>query len=162
MSSIRQYQRRALESFKPETFEFLIRISPRDRYHHHSGILYKKNGQKNTTGKRRIFLLGISEGIGTCSDLHGINIAVFGYNQPSPHEHKKLLTKIGNGITCDWAALLRTPLPEEIKYEWNNNTSISCLVVQKLELVKRLKDGKGNRIIEFMLDQKRKLYADTI
>ena len=33
-------------------------------------------------GETEIFFWGVSDGVGTCADLHGIDIAVFGYENP--------------------------------------------------------------------------------
>lgn len=111
MNSVKQEQRGALETMisrKDLTSSFSIR-----------------RGRRYYLGKKEIFLLGISEGLGLCSSpkYHGVNIAVFFGNRPLPNHFLKI------GV-CHMAALFRGPTQEE----WNDNSS-SRMVVEKLALV---------------------------
>src|SRR3989344_2385352 len=68
-----------------------------------------EEGAKYFIGDDEVFLLGISRGIGTCSDLHGIDIAVFGKSRLDP-EHESRQRKYDASITsCRGAVLLRDP-----------------------------------------------------
>lgn len=81
-------QRRALEHVIGNPHPFHLR----------QGLTYHLGGTQ-------IFFWGISEGVGTCSDLHGTDIAVFGFDGPS-----EPLSEI---INCSFAGLVRSPTDEE-------------------------------------------------
>ena len=142
MSSIRQYQRRALESLKPEKTDDFI-VCPDDQYF--------LNFQK-------IYLLGISKGIGTCSDLHGVNIAVFGSQTTLPE--LRWHPKPGEKIECSWSALLREPSSEE-KQRSSLSNSIFSLAVEGLEVLRQKKEKKSN-LIYFTPTGKIEVYCQTI
>ena len=67
-----------------------------------------------------VSLLGISAGVGTCSDLHGIYIAVLGKYSPQSN-----LEDLTFPIHCSGLTLVRELTPEELAIEqksrWFNN-----------------------------------------
>lgn len=73
-----------------------------------------------------IYLRGISEGIGTCSDIKNMDVAVFGYNPSKEPIIKKQLKK------CEYAVLLwpQNILPEGKTFCGSGNP------VQTVELLK--------------------------
>lgn len=89
MAGIHNFQRRALELLMQERPEKTTQVGGSRRYFFHG---------------REIFLWGISKGIGTCSDLHGIDIAVFG--------EERSTAKIPE-TSCRSLALVRLPLSGE-------------------------------------------------
>ncbi len=141
MGNVHTPQRRALESLKPEEVRSLV-ISIEDKYYF--------NGNE-------IFFLGISEGIGTCSDLHGINIAVFGQEEsPSPRFPRGKIK-----VNCSWAAILRKPADEELKQEGHNSDTL-CLMVEGIEILGEHPIKKDKTIYNFIATGKKKIYVDTI
>ncbi|MDO8496548.1 MAG: hypothetical protein Q7S43_03805 [bacterium] len=62
-------------------------------------LISLKPGQRYFLENKELFFIGVSMGIGTCSDLHGINIALF-------QEVDNQLTTIPL-ITCAGAVLVR-------------------------------------------------------
>ena len=138
---IHTYQRRALESLKPEEPIPLI-VSLEDEY---------------WLQGERIFLIGASPGIGTCSELHGIYIAVFEKNQPT----RVQLPKGKKRVRCDWSSLQRVPTKEE-KKEWQRQYKTPCcLVVQRIEVTK-VEKKNGFNSVHFVLTKKKKLWCSTI
>lgn len=110
MGFILQTQRRAIEKlFSPE-FKVELKVRRKQRYY--------------LEGKE-IFLLGISRGVGSCSDYHDINFAVFGKKGSS--KFPSLDT-----IECAGGVLLREPHKEESK-KWKDDAAI--LVVEKLRVL---------------------------
>ena len=116
MGLITQMQRRSVEKvYVP--FEMTIRAA--DKF-----FLFQKE----------IRLLGISVGIGSCSDIHGVNIAVFSKEFPfNPDIHR--LPDFP--IRCGGAVILRSPRYEEIENIGNDHktTIIPLCAVEGLELV---------------------------
>lgn len=111
MSFILQCQRRAIEGlFSPEVeIEFNV-----------------KKGQRYCLDGKEIFLLGVSRGIGTCSDYHGINFAVFAYKgDPS-----KISSTVTVPIECAGGVLFRKPHNKEPR-KWGDATR----VVEKLRIL---------------------------
>lgn len=146
MSSIRNYQRRALESLKPKSQSSLTIFKNNEYYlKQRKFLLFVK--------KTRIFLLGISLGVGTSADLHGINIAVFGESPPL----RSPLTQGQKNEQCEWAVLLRTPTKKEKQTWFQLYKNTCCLTVQRLKIVKQ-----GTSRINFTLAKDKKVYADTI
>lgn len=141
MGNVHTPQRRALESLKPEEVRPLV-ISIKDRYYF--------NGNE-------IFLLGISEGIGTCSDLHGINIAVFGQKELSSPRFPRGKTE----VNCSWVALLRKPTDEELKQEGHDSRT-PCLIVEEIEILGEHPIKKDKTIYNFIATGKKKIYVNTI
>lgn len=111
MTNIHNFQRRALEALTIGRLPTKITVGG-------NRIYYLED--------RELYLLGISEGVGTCSDLHGLNIAVFS------HKGGK------DGISpkpCDYAGLVRKLTTEETNEDYYARRNISRLVVDGLEVV---------------------------
>lgn len=94
MGLVLQQQRRAVEHAFSE-IKFVI----------HDGVTFYLNF-------KRIELLGISVGVGTCSDLQGIDIAVLG---KYPDQNK--LKKLNFPIHCSGLTFLRDLTQEELVAE---------------------------------------------
>ncbi len=117
MGSVRNYQRRALEALQPRaSHSFWVSFSNEDIYY---------------LDDKRIYFLDVSKGIGTCSDLHGVNIAVFG------RKNLNLYRRPGSvqSVFCKWAALLRRPTIKELREEWKNEGV--CNVVELIEFIRK-------------------------
>ena len=138
MSSIRQYQRRAAESV-------ITRINMTVK-HGPKILLNKRSGKK-------LHLLGISEGTGTCSDLHGINIAVFSEHPFDPKRHR-LITE---SKPCHGAVLLRDPTEKEIR-EHRHEFSVDDQCLQAVEGLISV-PTKGGNILRFKPNGKSALYV---
>jgi len=95
---IRNYQRRALEK--------VINIKEPDEPITIGPELSFYLGEET-----EIFFTGISKGIGTCADLHGIDIAVFGLEKPK--KLPKTTTTSQKHSTIRFFALVRIPTEEE-------------------------------------------------
>lgn len=130
MSRVNQDQRRGLEKL----------ISKRDR----EFIVHCDGSQKfRFENGSELFLLGISIGIGTCSDVHGVNIAVFGIAKPPAP------AKCFQPVSCRVAALLG-----------NCYTNQDLLVKRE---VKKLKIQKYSRdLIIFRLTKRNAWYTAAI
>lgn len=130
MACVKQWQRRALEKLRPWTIVPLVfSVNGKDEF-------YLING-------KRIYLLGVSSGIGTCSDLKDVNIAVFGYEKP-----KFIIFPRRWNKTCQWAALLREPTKKELQEK--QAEGIYCwMVVEGLEIFKLEKMKDFNRFYFF-------------
>lgn len=93
MGQIRQNQRRAIESFagEPEAVRPPCITS--------STQLGGPNGNN-------FYYAGISRGVGTCSDIHGMDVLVLSNNPPASSR------EIGE-LSCAYTVLVRTLTPEE-------------------------------------------------
>jgi hypothetical protein len=127
MAGILQFQRRALEKFVDQD-------SP-------STIVVGQDGRYTIDGKE-IFLLGVSKGIGRCSDLYGINIAVF-----STEGHGTSISR----TECSAAAMLRAPQKGECE-----DDGVARMVVEEL-LVQNIESGS----IEFERTGRKEPYTNT-
>ena len=128
MSEIHNNQRRALEALMKNRSPATIVVGGSQRY--------------GLEGKE-LFLRSISREVETCSDLHGINIAVFS-------EGERLC---GNPTMCSSAVLVRTPL----KGECSHDDGIARMVVETLEVAK-VKTG----FTEFHRTGRKEIYVNTI
>jgi len=111
MGGIRQMQRRAIE-----TLRNVIRDEapvPIER-----GILFLSENQQP------LFPLGISPGVGTCSDIHGMNVLVLSEYEPINE------WSIDNQSVCEYAVLLRKPT----EAEWREN-GCPTLCVERLRIL---------------------------
>ncbi len=90
MSRLIQYQRRAIEK--------VVDLSDEGKF-----VLVAN--QEYILSNSVIFLAGVSEGVGTCSDLHNVNVAVFTKN-PKDKGRVKFLDP-DYQIICEGAVLLR-------------------------------------------------------
>lgn len=90
-----------------------------------------------------LFLLGISEGIGTCSDVHGVNIAVFATTKSFAKK------KRCGPVFCQAAALL------------GSCSTNQDLLVQR-EVIKLGIKKYGHDLITFRLTKKKARYTAAI
>lgn len=133
MASIHNYQRRALESvIGPESPDMLPNLE----------------GDKFYLGGEPIYFLGTSSGVGTCSDMHGVDIAVFSMT-PANGEPRGTLE------SCTHAALVR-PLTEEER-EQQAYKEVAYKAVDGLRVVKK----EWNYVI-FERNGKKAVYVNTI
>lgn len=144
MANVHTPQRRALEALKPKQKD-IFDFSQQDEF---------------VLSGKRIYLLGISEGIGTCSDLHGINIAVLGWIQPE--SIRMPMQSQNKKITCSWSALLREPTEEEFQNELKGKKGIAYLVVELIEPILLIEKDDGKRIYYFKSTTKKEFYVNTI
>ena len=103
---------------------------------------------------KRVSLLGISVGVGTCSDLHGIYIAVLGEFSPKNHSED-----IKFPIHCSGLTLLRELTPEELVIEkgsrWFNDQPL--LLIEGL-LPRETYDPSSKRV-DLVLNGKKISYV---
>ncbi|OGY64788.1 MAG: hypothetical protein A3I24_04555 [Candidatus Harrisonbacteria bacterium RIFCSPLOWO2_02_FULL_41_13b] len=98
MAFIRQYQRRAIEEFSPFQNRQSFTVFPyRIRFRLVNG--------------RPLYFLGFSEGIGTCSDIHGMNVAVFSLQRPE----KPQSFSLNFGENCTYGVLLKIASEDECR-----------------------------------------------
>lgn len=112
MASIRQFQRRAIESLQSHMVE------PR----HPIESVYSLRPVISANflmldNQQPLKVLGISDGTGTCSDIHGMNILVLSADQRSRPQHEVSLVEIQS---CAYAVLLRPATQKEAKKEGFN------------------------------------------
>ncbi len=100
-----------------------------------AGAKYKVELPKGISEKSRfvcdgqeVRFLGVSPGVGTCADISGLNVAVFGDSRPTAPSRLKL-------EDCKFAVLLRCPKPGE-----GDNPDI-CYLVVELIAVERFAGG---------------------
>ena len=152
MSNVHTPQRRAVEALKSENMvPFIISEEDKEAQYY---LQRKKDGEIKF---QRIYLLGISEGVGTCSDLKDVNIAVFGRKKPSYIRFPKKTKE----IICEWAALLREPSQQELKEEGKDSKSMPYLQVEEMRIY-RIEEKCRLKRVYFCLTGKKKLYANTI
>lgn len=130
MSNVHNYQRRALESLLQKGLA--------------APVVLKENQQYFLDGEE-IFLLGISKGIGTCSDLHGVNIAVFGHTRPKRIQGRPVFPE-----QCEAAAIIREPTSEE----WPDQNSPAripdnlVVVKETAECIWFVRKGSGDPYVQ--------------
>ena len=103
-------------------------------------------GDKFILIDKELHLLGISEGIGTCSDKHGVNIAVFSDNFPFDPNYHRLPSF---PIDCRGAVLIRKPTREETEKLSTLNSSLAMvegLIIKSVDQTKRIIYVKLNGI----------------
>ena len=135
MSRITQFQRRAIESLwkdisngQKDKVKWPKDISPDCHFFYKEKAIYKE---------KEVYYLGISNGVGSCSDIMGVNVAVFGNFggiKPKPYSRDPL-------SSCQYAVLVRKPTPEETK-QWNK-PGVPHLTVELLYVARQ----DGNSII---------------
>ncbi len=109
MANIKQYQRRAIESLLQSLLlseQFKIRW-PKDIDQDKCRFFYHN---------QEVYFLGISTGVGTCSDIHDLNVAVFGNFGEKPEPRCPARQGLSD---CDFAVLVRKPTLNDPE-EWNN------------------------------------------
>ncbi len=96
MGFVLQSQRRAIEALVP----FAKALSwPEEAFTRN--VTFFRVGQENWSTP--LICAGISEGIGTCSDLHGVDVAILQYYERGVEEPKQDATRLSH---CKYAVLL--------------------------------------------------------
>ena len=125
MGSIRQFQRRAIESLRSHMVE------PR----HPIESVYSLRPVISANflmldNKQPLKVLGISDGVGTCSDIHGMNVLVLSADQRSRLQREISLAEIEN---CAYAVFLRPATQKEAKKEgFNPVYSFFCVELLRI------------------------------
>lgn len=91
-------------------------------------LISLKPGQKYFLEGKELFFIGVSKGVGTCSDLRGIDIAVFQYttNQPA----------VTPSRACHGTVLIRNRREGELtKWLYPEQIKI-CLVAEGIEIAR--------------------------
>ena len=135
MSSIHQFQRRAVESLRFGRDDLPASFSPAS---------FALNDE------RPLYFCGTSEGIGTCADIQGMWVAVFGLVQPSPK------VPVGRHLSeCRYAVLLRDATPgERSAFPQGHIVCLEC--VERLDF-KSFSNGTAS----FALSGRSKCYVPT-
>lgn len=117
-----QFQRRAIESHarEPEA------ISPPD---------ITNITQIEAPDGTKFYYAGVSRGIGTCSDIHDMDVLVLTSNLIEPSR------KVGN-LSCAYTVLVRTLTPEEAYADDLARSGISRLCAELLEPVQVQDDSR--------------------
>ena len=141
MASIRQYQRRAIEELFPFRDGKSFKIFPnKDRFFLIDGT--------------PLYFVGLSEGIGTCSDIHGMGVAVFSFNPPPPLLYFNLQNLFhfytGN---CEYGVLLSDASEEECRIAGRDLklSDHGCVRLLKLKKI-------GDRLAVFSLTNQKSVY----
>jgi len=91
--------------------------------------------------ERRLYIAGVSQGTGTCSDVHGMDVLVLDFVPPT---HNRPYIPNGSSVaTSQYAVLLRSPTKEELREQRKSLPSASLLAIELLEPI----EGGGGRII---------------
>lgn len=107
MACVKQWQRRAIERLKPHARP--LNFPPTE-----ASLLM--DGQP-------LYVLGVSDGTGTCSDIHGMDVLVLGLTPPSVPPRQADLSK------CSYAVLLRWATDEERRRNEYCNSAVDLLEV---------------------------------
>jgi len=130
MGRIRNFQRRAIESLVK--WEETINAD------------VDWDGVKLLSGER-LYVLGISDGVGTCSDVHGLYVLVLGLKPPK--DGKPYILPGEKIEDCSYAVLLRELTEEEWKEEREarkvDNISLACV-----ELLEQLQIGRKQAVFD--------------
>lgn len=143
---ILSHQRRALESLRPDNEES------------HSFVLEKNNLQRFYLDGDEIFLLGVSEGIGTCSDLKGVYIAVFDLAK----EDHLSCWHVSNHCVCSWGALLITQYSVVKGRRYPHQDVDRFFLDSRKEVLGLLVERVSRDRIDFTLSGKSAVYIQTI
>lgn len=138
MAGIRNFQRRALEALMKDRPARTYTVGGSRRYFLEDFI---------SPERREVFLWGISRGIGICSDLHGVDIAVFG--------EERSTEKIPE-TSCKSLALARFPLPGECLED-----GVARKVVEQLEIYHAGRKGDVD-VMVFQRTGRKNIYVNTI
>lgn len=139
MSHILQMQRSAIESFKNDAAG-LPALDPDTE-------LFLRDG-------RSLEVLGVSEGYGTCSGIHGMDVLVVRVAPPRA-DGTRMLKRAP--LNCAYSVLLRGPTVDEVKEErgrhlWGDGHAFACV-----ELLRSI--GKENRRVTLSCTGKIRLYV---
>ena len=137
--NIKNYQRRALERVRDQDFQ-PFRLKRRQTY-----LL---NGEV-------IYLAGISDGVGTCADFHGIDIAVFTMHPVSARVAENILSTLPR--YCQGTALARGKKSDESNP--NIDPNVHTFAAEGLSIVKQ---DFGACQIYFKSNGKIEIYPELI
>ncbi|MDP3792779.1 MAG: hypothetical protein Q8Q89_03540 [bacterium] len=140
MSRVIQYQRRALEKVIDQSSSFTIE----------AGQIYILNNSV-------VFLAGLSEGVGTCSDMHGVYVAVF-TKDPADQSRIRFLDP-NHKLECGGAVLLRERRRDEFNPDIHPSLIENCLAVEGLCVLHNVPKFKS---IFFKQNGKSSLYVDLV
>ena len=127
MGSIRQFQRRAIERLwlhitkprHPIESIYSLRSVLSDN------LIISESDNLITKDARPLAILGISDGVGTCSDIHGMNVLVLSDHLLSQSNHKVTLPQIKD---CTYAVLFHQASKEEAEREgFHRDAGIACV-----------------------------------
>ena len=107
-------------------------------------------GQAYFLDDEQVYFQGISDGVGTCSDIHGIDVAVFSKYGPDNFQAKSY-------NTCHSVVLLRSPYENEIDSSGNGEIKSTTLAVEGLKSTQ-----KDNNSYHFFRNGKIKFYTNLI
>ena len=138
MGLVIQFQRRAIEKVFAITHVTITKENE-----------FRLNGH-------RLNLLGISTGVGTCSDIWGVDIAVFEQNSQTEPLHPLVFP-----IHCQGLVLLRNLLPGEYKDQKKSEWYVgqSLLMVEGLEV----KDKRSlDNLVNLKLSGRKSSYVHLV
>ena len=153
MSGIRQYQRRAIESFveEPEA------LPPP------SNLIEPKIRTFDSTA---LFLHGVSIGIGSCSDIHGMDVLVVGEFEPNREEKIAIAARLATSrcaYTVEFLPRTRTTLEECQATSFSPGTYTDprdgFIGLSGVELLEFLDPESNGEVVIFERTGKRKLYV---
>ena len=139
MGIVMQAQRRAIEDLVPKK-----KILPENIA---DAKLYLNN-------RKRVYILGVSPGQGTCSDIHGMDVLVLATEAPA---NGPRIVHDSSIETCKYAVLLRKPTEKEVEKAQEYLCATSLMALELLEPI--LWDE--NKII-FKLTGRVKCYAQFV
>ncbi|MBU1180144.1 hypothetical protein KJ885_04330 [Patescibacteria group bacterium] len=122
MGIVMQAQRRAIEGLAPQKKGLPDGISDAEIY---------------LDGGKRVYILGVSPGQGTCSDVHDMDVLVLSSAKPESGPR----TVPGSSIeTCQYAVLLRSPTKKEVRKAQGYLCATSLLALELLEVAEDRSD----------------------
>ena len=80
--------------------------------------------------KKDIYILGVSPGQGTCSDIHGMDVLVLATESP---ENGPRIVHDSSIVTCKYAVLLRRPTEDEVEKAQEYLCATSLMALELLE-----------------------------
>lgn len=115
MAFLTQFQRRAIESLKPHASSSLSDILSSSFW---------------LNGKQSLIILGISEGIGSCSDIHGMNVLVLSAN----FLNEPLRIPTAQQIrSCAYAVIIREAREDEsVNHNFDPSAEVNCVELLKV------------------------------
>lgn len=126
MAGIRQFQRRAIELLWKQVFDDETPVLGwPEAFKRFSGSLPPDQALRFFYKRQEIFFLGVSQGIGTCADIHGLNAAVFGTTSPLPLDQPPALDK--NLLFQTKLAVFLRPATEDERRSWERGVSVLSL-----------------------------------
>ena len=140
---LRTPQRRAFEELRPKGDD-PIYICP--------GHLYFLD-------RKEIFFVGVSEGIGTCADLKGVNIAVFTTHKPSEEQRQEYAVLLRSQLRiCQFSVLRREPTDDELQRIKESEGPNTLILVGEGLLVVNNRSG----VFNFVRNSKKSVYVNIV